>query len=82
MGDLETALALYRQCLPIWREVGQKAAVAHEIECIAFIVIAYGQPEKAAHLLGAAQVQREVLESAMNPYEQVEYEFVCRIHKK
>ncbi len=72
-GDLITALMLYRQCLPIWREIGQKQAVVHEIECIAFIARAHGQCEKAARLLGAAQAQREAINSSMNPYEQVEY---------
>jgi len=74
MGDLVTALILYHQCLPIWREVGQKAAVAHEIECIAFIARAHGQPEKAACLLGAAQAQREAINAKMHPYEQSEYD--------
>jgi predicted ATPase/class 3 adenylate cyclase len=73
-GDLITALMLYRQCLPIWREVGHKSAAAHEFECVAFIARAHGQPEKAARLLGAAQAQREAINSAMNPYEKIEYD--------
>jgi hypothetical protein len=73
-GDLEPALMLYRQCLPAWRELGQKAAVAHELECVAFIARAHGHSEKAARLLGAAQAQREAINSAMNPYEKIEYD--------
>lgn len=73
-GEIDEALGLYRQVLPGWKELGHRAAVAHELECIAFILSQKSQPERAVKLLGAAQVLRELIDSAMTPPERADYE--------
>ena len=50
--------------------------MAHELECIAFILIQKSQPERAVTLLGAAQVLRELIDSSMTPPERADYERV------
>ncbi|MGH2523025.1 MAG: hypothetical protein ACRDH2_11030 [Anaerolineales bacterium] len=73
-GDLEEALAIYRETIRGWQEFGHRAAVAHELECIACIAGAQGQNERAARLLGAAEALRELIGSPMTPLERVEYD--------
>jgi len=73
-GDLDEPLATYRDLLPKWRDLGHRSAVAHELECIAYILIRKEEPERAATLLGAAQALREAIDSVMTQREQVEYE--------
>jgi hypothetical protein len=75
-GEIDEALELYKQVLPKWKEMGHRAAVAHELECIAFILIQKKQPERAATLLSAAQVIRELIDSTMTPPERIDYERV------
>jgi hypothetical protein len=47
--------------------------VANQLECLAFIAIARHQPERAAGLLGAAEMLREKINIPMNSYERQEY---------
>ncbi len=56
---LNEAAELYHQTIRSWQEQGHLAAVAHQIECFAYIAIARKQYEHAAHLLGAAQEARQ-----------------------
>jgi len=58
-GDLEGALRLYRETIQKWQEEGSIPALAHQLECFAYIAIARGQPKPAARLLGRAQATRE-----------------------
>ena len=60
-GDIDEAEATYRQTIVGWQEFGQLAAVAHQIECFAYIAVARGEFERAARLLGAAANAREYL---------------------
>jgi ATP/maltotriose-dependent transcriptional regulator MalT len=73
-GDLDEPLAIYREVILGWREFGHRAAVAHELECIAFILRRKGQAQPAASLLGAAEVLRQAIDSSMTSAEQIEYE--------
>jgi predicted ATPase/class 3 adenylate cyclase len=74
-GRLDEALALYRQTLTVWQQIGHRAAVAHQLECLAMIALAAGQPAaRAAQLLGAAQSLRKGAGSDRAPDEQAEYE--------
>jgi len=57
-----------------WQELGQRAAVAHELECFAFIAGASGQNERSAKLFGAAEALRELIGSPMTPLERREYD--------
>jgi predicted ATPase/class 3 adenylate cyclase len=72
-GELDEPLATYRDLLPKWKDLGHRAAVAHELECIAYILIRKEEPERAATLLGAAEALREVIDSVMTNMEQEEY---------
>lgn len=75
-GEIDEALQGYKKVLPKWRELGHRAAVAHELECIAFILSQKDQPERAVTLLGAAGALRESIDSTMTPAERIEYDKV------
>jgi hypothetical protein len=74
MGNYQEALTLYRETLPDWQNMGHRGAVAHQLECFAFIAIAQEQGERAVKLMSAAEALREVSSSARTPQEQIEYE--------
>jgi len=74
LGNFEEALALYRETIQEWQEVGHRGAVAHQLECFAFIAKAQEEEERAIKLLSAAEVLREVSNSLMTPMERVEFE--------
>ncbi len=73
-GELDEPLATYRDLLPKWKDLGHRSAVAHELECIAFILVRKEEPERAANLLGAAAALREAIDSVMTMMEKEEYE--------
>jgi len=73
-GDLDEALAIYREVIPGWKNLGHRAAIAHELECIAYILVRNEEPERAATLLGAAEALRKSIDSAMTSLEVIEYE--------
>lgn len=60
-GRLDEALAIYRRTILSWQEQGHQAAVAHQLECIAYIAITREKFDYAAQLLGAAQIARQRL---------------------
>jgi predicted ATPase/class 3 adenylate cyclase len=62
-GDLAEAKERYRDAIVLWQEVGQLPAVAHVIECVAYIAIAEGEVDHAATLIGAAVAARRTLDS-------------------
>jgi len=72
-GELEEALGIYKDLLPKWRDLGHRPAVAHELECVAYILIRKEEPVRAATLLGAAEALRESIDSVMTVAEQAEY---------
>jgi predicted ATPase len=73
-GLVSEAMKMYRETILSFQEIGQHAAVAHELECIAFIARAQGQCERAVRLLGAAESLRERLNTDMTLIERREYE--------
>ncbi len=73
-GDLVEAYKIYREVIPGWKDLGHRAAIAHELECIAYICITREEPERAATLFGAAEALREVIDTAMTSIERVEYD--------
>jgi len=73
-GNLEQAASMYRTTILEWQRLGHRAAVAHQLECLAFIAKAREQPERAARLFGAAEALRQEISIAMNQMEQKEYE--------
>jgi hypothetical protein len=73
-GHTKQALPLYHETILAWQDLGHRAAVAHQLECIAFIVEAEGNAQRAARLLGAAEALREKTGSSMAQLEHAEYE--------
>jgi tetratricopeptide (TPR) repeat protein len=74
MGNYPEALALYRETLPDWQKMGHRGAVAHQLECFAFIAKAQEQGERAVKLMSAAEALRQASSSARTPQEQIEYD--------
>jgi non-specific serine/threonine protein kinase len=74
LGNTAQAAALYSQSILNWQAIGNSGAVAHELECFAFIAIAHSQARRAARLLGAAEALRASLGSTMTWQEQAEYD--------
>ena len=73
-GNHARALELYRETIVAFQKAGQRGAVAHQLECFAFIAEAQEQLSRAARLLGAAEALRENTRLPMTPYERPEYE--------
>ena len=73
-GDLEEPLAIYQDLLPKWRDLGHRAAVAHELECIAYILSKKDEAQRAVTILGAADTLRKRIGSVATPLELAEYE--------
>ncbi|HET6595330.1 MAG TPA: adenylate/guanylate cyclase domain-containing protein [Anaerolineales bacterium] len=73
-GEVDEPLSIYRDLLPKWRDLGHRAAVAHELECIAYILSKKDQTRRAVTLLGAADQLRKLIASTATPIELAEYE--------
>jgi tetratricopeptide (TPR) repeat protein len=73
-GNYPEAISSYRETIREWQRLGHRAAVAHQMECLAFIAKSQEQVEKATKLLGAAEALRQKIEMDMAPYEREEYE--------
>jgi len=73
-GNLDEALAMYRVTILGWVRTGNRGAVAHQLENVAFALIARGALEEAARLLGAAAALRESAHSPMIQAEQIEHD--------
>jgi hypothetical protein len=74
MGNLEKAKQAYRITILKWNDLGHVAAIAHQLECFAYIAQAEGQLLRAVKLFGAAESLREKTNSPMTTYEQIEYQ--------
>ena len=81
-GDLAGAAVIYRRTIAEWLDLGNRAAVANQLECFAFIAVAEGLNERAALLFGAAEIIRQTLSNMMTPAEKEEYETsVAALHE-
>jgi tetratricopeptide (TPR) repeat protein len=70
IGDITGAEDIYRQTILSWQELGNLAAVAHQLECFAFLAIADRNYRRAAILIGAAKATRKRLNAPNeNPME-------------
>lgn len=74
IGNFQEALALYRETLPDWQKMGHRGAVAHQLECFAFIAKAREQGERAVKLMSAAEALRLASNSPRTPKERIEYD--------
>ena len=72
--ELDEPLAIYKEVVLSWKEFGHRAAVAHELECMAYIFWRLGQALRTANLLGAAEALRQAIDSSMTGMERDEYE--------
>jgi len=73
-GDFPAAQAGYARAILDWKDLGNRGAIANQLESFAFIARAQAHLERAARLLGAAQALREVAGAPMLEYERLEYE--------
>jgi predicted ATPase/class 3 adenylate cyclase len=73
-GKYPQAISAYHETIREWQRLGHRAAVAHQLESLAFIAKSLEQTEKSAQLLGAAEALRESIGIDMTPQEREEYE--------
>lgn len=73
-GRITEAKISYRETLRGWQNMGHRGAIAHQLECFAFIGMIEEEPQCAAKLLGAAEALRERAASPMSDFETTEYE--------
>jgi hypothetical protein len=73
-GNVMQARLIYRDTLKGWQDLGNRAAIAHELECFGFLAIHDEEPQRAVKLLGAAEALRERIQAPMTDYERVEYD--------
>ena len=73
-GEIVQAQKTYQETITRFQDLGNRAAVAHQLECFAFIATVEKEPQRAAKLFGAAEALRERLDSQMTDYERVEYD--------
>ncbi|MGZ9166125.1 MAG: adenylate/guanylate cyclase domain-containing protein [Anaerolineales bacterium] len=73
-GHYRQTIPMYQETILEWQRLGHRAAIAHQLECFAFIAKAQEQAERAACLFGAAEALREKINIAMTPQERIEYD--------
>lgn len=74
-GNIQEALPLYRETILRWQEEGSLPAVAHQLECFAYMAMIVGDHAHAARLLGRANATREELSAhSTDPLEIAEME--------
>jgi tetratricopeptide (TPR) repeat protein len=73
-GDINQARKIYTETLKGWQDLGNRPAIAHELECFAFLDMANELPQRAVKLFGAAEALRKEIGSEMTDYEQIEYD--------
>ena len=81
-GRSDEALAVYRETIGGWVHIGHRGAVANQLENVAYLAIDRAESERAARLLGAAEVLREAAETPRAMEEGPEYDgFVERLRE-
>jgi hypothetical protein len=76
--DLPLAVARYLEGFPLLLEIGDKVSITATLEMFAFLVIDLGNVEAGLCLLGAAEAQREILNSPIIPRERKRHdEFIA-----
>jgi hypothetical protein len=72
-GKLVEAKKIYESTLKGWQDLGNRGAIANQLECFAFLAIKEEDPRRAARLLGAGESIREKAQAPMTDSEQIEY---------
>ncbi|MDQ3006512.1 MAG: AAA family ATPase, partial [Chloroflexota bacterium] len=73
-GNLHQARSIYRETIKNWQELGNRGAIANQLECFAFLAIADEEPQRAVKLFSAAEALRDEAQSPMTDYERIEYD--------
>ncbi len=73
-GNLSQANAIYQETIKGWQEIGNRAAIAHQLECFGLLAISDEEPQRAIKLFSAAEALREKIQSPRVDHEQVEYD--------
>jgi hypothetical protein len=74
LGNFEEALTLYRETIQEWQAIGHRGAVAHQLECFAYVAKAQEDGERAVILMSAAEALRKASNSPRTPQERIEYD--------
>jgi predicted ATPase len=74
IGKIKDAKDLYSHSLTRFQDQGHRPAIAHQLECFAFIAITEEEPERAVKLFGAAEALRERINAQMQDLEYMEYD--------
>jgi predicted ATPase/class 3 adenylate cyclase len=73
-GNLTQAKLIYKETIKGWQDLGNRPAIAHQLECFGFLAIADEEPQAAIKLFGAAEALRDKIQAPMTDYERVEYD--------
>ncbi len=80
-GKPSEAKAIYHETIKGWQQIGNRAAIAHQLECFGFLAIADEEPQHAIKLFSAAETLRERIQSPRVDHEQVEFDqSVAQVH--
>jgi hypothetical protein len=60
MGNYTKAKNTYQETIKVFQDLGNRPAVAHQLECFAMIAIVEEEPQRAAKLFAAAEAIREL----------------------
>jgi len=73
-GDMTQARRIYQETIKGFQDLGNRSAIAHQLECFAFIAISEEEPQRAAKLFGTAEALRERINAPMTDQERIEYD--------
>ena len=80
LGNYAEAKNTYRETIKLYKDYGNRPAVAHQVECFAMIAVAEEEPQRAAKLFGAAEAIREMTGHKRTDEEQAEEaQFISRL---
>jgi hypothetical protein len=74
MGNLAQAKSIYQETIRDWQVLGNRSALAHQLECFGFLAIRAEAPHRAIKLFAAAEALRERIDSPRTDQEQIEYD--------
>jgi tetratricopeptide (TPR) repeat protein len=81
LGNYVQAKHTYQETIRVFQDLGNRPAVAHQLECFAMIAVAEEEPQRAAKLFGAAEAIREVTGHKPTDEEQAEEaQFINQLH--
>jgi predicted ATPase/class 3 adenylate cyclase len=81
MGNYSNAKNTYKETIKVFQDLGNRPAVAHQLECFAMIAVVEEQQQRAAKLFGAADAIREATgHEPTDEEEAAETQFMSRLH--